>query len=499
MTRPIYSAAESRAIDATAIAAGTPGVTLMERAGRAVADAAVAAASGGRVVVVAGIGQNGGDGFVVGWVLHGQGVPVSVVLVGDRGQVAGDARIHLERLEATGAPTFDVTGADGLAALEATLDGAEVVVDALFGTGLSRPLEGLHADVVARVNEAVAVRIAVDVPSGVHADDGRVLGVAVRADRTICMAGFKRGLVMGEGVEVAGALEACDLGLELGPHGLEAFVAADAAALVPRARAGEHKGARGHVVIVGGAAGTRGAGQLAALGALRAGAGLCTLAAPPDGTGEVPAPMAVMTQALVVGAQLALPAAAAVVVGPGAGRDAQARAVLERALAGAQALVLDADALALLGTELERARRAAPTILTPHPKEAARLLGRTTEEVEADRPAAARALATGTGAVIVLKGARTIVDDGARATVNLGGHPALATGGTGDVLAGVIGALLAQGLVAPVAARVGVHVHARAGELLGARFGGRGAIASDLPEAVALALGELTSPSTERR
>ncbi len=486
----VVTSAEARVLDAATIAdAEASGVqsasaALMVQAGTAVADAVERLADDGRVVVVAGTGQNGGDAFVVGWTLHGRGVPVTIVVVGERADIGGDAKLQLERVSAIAIPSFDVRSEADLAALDLVFDGAAVIVDGMFGIGQGRPIDGFRSMVIGHMNGANARRIAIDVPSGIHPDTGELLGVAVRADLTVAMGGIKRGCVLGAGIDYSGELDVCDLwdGRAAGAE-VSAFARAEARATRPSARASEHKGQRGRVIVVGGNPGKRGAGQLAALGALRAGAGLCTLAAWPDRSGEVPAPDVVMTEALTAGQVPTVPDGAVVVLGPGLGTDAAAAALTKAVLALGAPTVADADALATVPV--------GATVVTPHPKEAARLLGRSVDEIERDRVGAVQALAAATGAVAVLKGARTLVCDGSSTTMNLGGSSALATGGTGDVLAGVIAALLAQGLSPGDAARLGVYAHARAGELLEERFGPRGALASDVPEAIALALSEL--------
>jgi hydroxyethylthiazole kinase-like uncharacterized protein yjeF len=307
------------------------------------------------------------------------------------------------------------------------------------------------------------------------------------------MGPLKIGLVSAPGFARCGAVATADIGI---PPALVAASSVgaglvereDVARWLPRAGMLDHKGTRGHVVVVGGAPEYRGAGRLAANAALRAGAGLVTLA----GSGVVEAADSVMTKSL---ADLApfLAGKSAVVIGPGLGRDS--RAWVDEVLASGIPAVLDADALNVLAPE-DIAAAAGPIVITPHPGEAGRLLGIATAEIEADRLAAARALATRTHAVVVLKGARTLVCDGtlgdAFCAINPTGGPALATAGSGDVLAGAIGALLAQGLAAGDAARAGVYVHGRAGERLAEVHGARGAVSSDLPSAIAAAIAELS-------
>ena len=499
--QPVVTVAEMRALErATIDELGLPGLVLMDTAGRAAAAAVARAAPAGPVVVVCGPGNNGGDGMVVARVLAEAGRDVVTLLVAARDAIKGDAATELAVLERAGGVILPGATAAELEAAADALAGAAVVVDAVFGLGQTRDVANHHAAVVAAIERAPGVVVAIDQPTGIETDTGRVLGVAVTADVTVTFGALKIGVVAAPGFVHAGVVEVADIGIprrliDASAIGAGLWEAADARRAVPRAHPTEHKGTRGHVVVVGGAPGTRGAGRLAALGALRAGAGLCTLAAPADANGELAAPDPVMTAVVDDAASVAaaIGGRSAVVVGPGMGRDDRARARLEAVLAGGVPAVVDADALFLLGGRLDAVAGAAgPAILTPHPKEAARLLGSTVADVERDRLAAARALATRSRAVVVLKGARTVVCDGTLGdefcTLNPTGSPALATGGTGDVLAGVIGALVAQGLGPGDAARLGVWVHGAAGEALARTYGARGAIASDLPEAVARAI-----------
>ena len=519
---PVVTAAQMRALDrATIDDLGLPAVTLMETAGRAVADAALRmlGARRGHVVVVCGPGNNGGDGFVAARVLRDRGLDAVVYLSAAREAVRGDARTHLEILERAGGIVRLIATPDQLAALVPVADAALVpvadavlVIDALFGVGLARPIEGHLAGVVAMMQRAGRV-LAVDIPSGLDADTGRALGVAVTAERTVTMAVHKIALVSSPGFARAGHVEVADIGI---PPAMIAAAsraslveAGDVARWLPHPQSTEHKGRRGHVLVVGGSPGMRGAGRLAAIAALRAGAGLCTLAA----DGELDAPDPVMTRPLTAGAPLGalLTGKAAVVIGPGLGTTDAAAARVHEVLASGIPTVLDADALNLLAADpASIARAAGPIVLTPHPGEASRLLGTTIADLEADRLAAARALAGKTRAVVVLKGARTIVCDGRSdashtsdhesaagadlpCSINPTGGPALATGGSGDVLAGTIGALLAQGLSAIDAARAGVFVHGAAGDQLAHVHGARGVVSSDLPTAIASAIHALAS------
>jgi len=500
--RRVVTAAEMRALDrATIDDIGLPAMTLMETAGRAVADAAVRMLGAGRghVAVVCGSGNNGGDGFVAARVLRDRGFDAVVYMAAPREAVRGDARAHLEVFERAGGGVRMIDTPEQLAAIDTRVIDAALVIDALFGVGLVRPITDHLAEVVTMMLMAERV-LAVDLPSGLDADTGCVLGTAVIAERTVTMAALKIALVSAPGFARCGEIEVADIGIPAAliaasPGGASVVEAGDVGQWLPRPRLLEHKGRRGHVLVVGGSPGMRGAGRLAAVAALRAGAGLCTLAA----DGDFDAPDSVMTRMLGPRDDLAalLAGKAAVVIGPGLGDGSGADARTREVLAAGVPAVLDADALNAMAADPPAIGRATgPIVVTPHPGEASRLLGTSVADIEANRLEAARALAAKTRAVVVLKGARTIVCDGLTAdrhcAINPTGGPALATGGSGDVLAGTIGALLAQGLSAVDAARAGVYVHGAAGDQLAEAHGARGVLSSDLPEAIAAAIRALS-------
>lgn len=504
---PVVTAAEMRALDrATIEEVGIPGFTLMETAGRAVVDVALAmlgavgsvAPSSGQpgVAIICGPGNNGGDGFVIARVLRGRGVDAIAYLAVPRDAIAGHARQHLDVLERSGGVVLSIATPQTLDEHRAAITGARLAVDALFGIGTVRPITGHLAAVVAAINSSPC-RLAVDIPSGIETDTGKTMGVAVDAHRTVTMGPLKIGLVGAPGFARCGEITQADIGI---PPALIAASSVraglveptDVARWLPRAGALDHKGTRGHVLVVGGVPEYRGAGRLAAVAALRAGAGLVTLA----GTGVVEAADSIMTRSVTELASV-LAGKAAVVIGPGFGMHHEtARPWIAEVLAAGVPAVLDADVLNLLAATPETiAGAAGAVVITPHPGEAARLLASTTAEVEGDRLAAARTLAAKTHAVVVLKGARTIVCDGTLGddfcAINPTGGPALATAGSGDVLAGTIGALLAQGVAACDAARAAVYVHGRAGDRLTTVHGVRGVVSSDLPAAIAAAIAEL--------
>ncbi|HEX7124849.1 MAG TPA: NAD(P)H-hydrate dehydratase [Thermodesulfobacteriota bacterium] len=496
-------------LDRESAAAGGPATPeLMERAGRAAFEAICrrfASEWAGRVALLCGPGNNGGDGFVVARHLVSAGArSVRPLLVGRRDQVRGDAARALAALEAA-APGLLAEAPDEAALVAALPPAVDLAVDALFGTGLARPLEGVHRRAVEWLNGCGAPVVALDLPSGVHAGTGAVLGVAVRARLTVTFGLAKLGLALDPGASLAGRVEVVDIGhpralLDAAPGDRlldRDEVAPALARLLPRDPAG-HKGTYGHVLVVAGAQGTAGAAALAALGALRAGAGLVTVAAPASLRPALETKLwEAMVRPLPEGPDGALDASAlpllvelaaardAVVLGPGlTTRPGAVTVVRELARRVERPLLLDADGLnALGGAEGLAALKGAagPRVLTPHPGEMGRLLGRTTREVEADRPAAAREAARLSGAIALLKGHRTLVarPDGALA-VNSTGNPAMASGGMGDVLSGVIGALLGQGLDAASAAELGAYLHGAAGDLGAEEVGPAGLLATDL-------------------
>jgi hydroxyethylthiazole kinase-like uncharacterized protein yjeF len=498
----LVSAADMRALDARTIAQGTPGLVLMERAGRAAARAARARLGRrrGPVVVACGRGNNGGDGFVAARLLRAEGRRVEVWLLGSEDAVRGDAAAMLARWRRTGGRPRPLETAADVETFAAHCRRAVLVVDALFGTGLNAPLVGMAANVVDAINRAGAAVLAIDVPSGLSSDTGQPLGLAVRAAATVTFGLPKIGLCVPPGNEYAGELRVADIGLAA-PLADEERTAVElleapvvGGLLAPRASTA-HKGTFGHVLVVAGSRGKLGAGLLAAEGAARGGAGLTTLAVPASlqplvdgrvaevmtagigdgGAGIVEPPDEAELAALVRGRT-------AVVCGPGLGPGVGPRALVEALLRVAEVpMVLDADGLnAVAGTRLLEGRRC-PVVLTPHPGEMARLLGGTTTDVQADRLGVARRFADEHGVVVVLKGAGTVLaaPDG-RCAISPTGNPGLATGGSGDVLAGVVGGLLAQGLAPFEAASFGVFAHGRAADAIAERRGTVGLLARDL-------------------
>jgi hydroxyethylthiazole kinase-like uncharacterized protein yjeF len=490
---------------------GVPGDVLMESAGRAVAEAvlrSMADDSSRAVRVVCGPGNNGGDGLVAARQLHLVGVDVRVRMLGDPDRISGDARVNLDRAQRLGV-AFEAAGVP--------LPARGVVVDALFGVGLSRELQGSFAQGIEQLNAAreearggLAV-IAVDVPSGLCADTGQPMGVAIRADETISMGLPKLGLSLEPGRSLAGRVRVARIGIaDEAPevlHRAELWTAAAVARKLPVRPVEGHKGTFGHVLLVAGSEGKTGAAALAALGAARGGSGLVTIACPAalNDILEVKCTEA-MTSPVAGTAERALAAAAedsilvlaaerdVVAMGPGVGRSFET-ASLMRALAKHldRPLVVDADGLFALCQEPQALlSRQAPTVLTPHPGEAAALLGCRPEQVNGDRVGAARSLAETTGAVVLLKGAASVAaSPEGHVIVNPTGGPGLAAAGTGDVLLGLVAAFLAQGAPALEAAALAAWLHGDSADRLVAARGVAGILASEVADGVPAAVAAL--------
>ncbi|WP_374634150.1 NAD(P)H-hydrate dehydratase [Ferrovibrio sp.] len=481
MSSELLSVTEMAAADRAAIASGIAGEILMEHAGAAVADAVRLNYPHGRVLVLCGPGNNGGDGFVAARILKAAGWPVRLVLLGERSALKGDAALMASRW-------------DGPVLLpgEADFSAADVIVDALFGAGLSKPIEGKAADLVQAANTSGKPIVAVDLPSGVGGDDGLPRGVAIKADRSVTFFRLKPGHLLLPGRLLCGPVALADIGI---PPAVLGDVAPrqwrndpeNWQGLLPRPKLDGHKYARGHVLVRAGA--QLGAARLAGRAALRIGAGLCTLAVPHAALSQAITPDALMrTEAEGLSGWVAAMRDArrnVFLLGPGSGVSELTRQCVLAALRQRRAVVLDADALSAfegMGPALFAEIRS-PCVLTPHDGEFARLfpdLGRLPDKLARCRAAAERS-----NAVIVLKGPDTVIaappENGmaGRAAINDNAPPDLATAGSGDVLAGICAGLLAQGMPAFDAACAAVWMHGAAGQEVGP-----GLIADDLPEAL---------------
>jgi hydroxyethylthiazole kinase-like uncharacterized protein yjeF len=505
--KPVLSRAEARALDTHAIAScSVPSLVLMENAGRGAADVMErelfgGSAKGRRVVVVAGTGNNGGDGFVVARQLMTRGADVSVWRIGDPARMTSDCRSNAAAFEGIGGKLRNARKGEADEELRHELGACDVIVDALFGTGLDRPigveLEPL-VDLMNASKEGAVRVVSLDVPSGLDADTGQAKGPVIHADLTVTFAHAKLGLLTARGSEFAGSVVVVDIGVPSTPmSGASAFVVEPSdvrTRLLPRSQT-THKYAAGHVAIVAGSLGKTGAAALGALGALRGGAGAATIVTWEDSAAHLESrvleAMVMSLPAASAGEEAlrrcvdaALERRSAVVLGPGLGTGRMARVVAEHVLGAYDGtVVVDADGFSLFRGEPEAFRKAkSRVILTPHAGELGRLLGCSSEAIESSRFAFAREAASKTGAVVLLKGAYTVVADPDGTTVITGeGAPVLATAGSGDVLAGLLGAL-ACSLPPFDAAWVGSFLHGAAGRSWQKSHGDRGMRASEIAD-----------------
>ncbi len=478
----LYTSAQVRAIERTAIETfGLTGYTLMERAGagalRCLRERWPAVR---RIAVICGPGNNGGDGYVLARLARAAGCEVTVLAASAPQRLHGDALRACEDWRAAGGSVHAFT--------PQALEPAEVLVDALLGTGLAGAVREDLTRVIGAINASDRPVLALDVPSGLDADRGEPLGTSVRAECTVTFVALKTGLFLGEGPVLCGMVRLEALGLdalqaERPIPALERLERAELGQVLPRRARAAHKGDFGHVLVIGGGPGMPGAARLAAEAALRVGAGRVTVAVAAQNVAVVVATRPELMCVPLVGAETVQALAArcdVLAVGPGLGQDAWARVALEAALECGKPVVVDADALNLVAATPPRKPR--EWILTPHPGEAARLLGRTAAAVQADRPGALAALVARYGGTVVLKGAGTLLGrSGTVPALCEHGNPGMAGPGMGDVLTGVIAGLLAQCRDPWRAARAGVLIHALAGDAA-ACDGERGMLAGDLIE-----------------
>ena len=500
-------AVDRRAIDEL----GIPGPVLMENAAIGLADAVgenFPAAR--RILILAGPGNNGGDGLALARHLDGRGYELEVFLVG-AARPSGDALLQLEILERAGIHCPQIAAEEEMEPLLLAAARADLLVDALFGTGLSRPLQGLFAAVIAALGELGKDVLAVDLPSGLDASLPRPIGPCLPASVSVTFAAPKIAHLLPPACDLCGRVVITDLGLPAGmvdaaPGSFWVSTPEDlAAALLPRPL-GAHKGDFGHLLLMGGSAGKSGAMVLAARAAVRGGAGLVSVAVPEslldlvDGgslesmTLPLPAQDGAFADSAFAFFSAALAGKTAVALGPGLGRTPAAAALARKIITTSELpLLVDADGLNALEGDLSLlAGRRAPTVLTPHPGEMGRLLGISTAEVEADRIGAVLRAAAASRAVVVLKGRRSLIaSPEGELWINPTGHPLLASGGSGDVLTGLLGAFLAQGYESLAAARLAVYLHGLAAERLASTLGERGARAGDLVEQLPAVLATL--------
>lgn len=480
----LYTAEQTRALDQTAISSGVPGFKLMQRAGHAAFDRLRHRWPDVRcVTVLCGGGNNGGDGFIVAILAQRLEMQVQLLCVGAEDFASG---LSGEALQAWNLLLEEEIPYEHYAEQPFT---GELIVDALLGTGISGAVRGVFQRAIKQINRSDAPVLALDIPSGLCSDTGAIKGVAVRADMTVTFIGVKRGLLTHQGPEYVGEL--LFDGLRVSDDVYESVEVAgfitgadDVSHLLPPRNMAAHKGSCGHVLVIGGDAGMGGAVIMAAQAAGRCGAGLVTVATRASHVSPLltrcPEVMAVGVRS---GAELEpyIERADVLVVGPGLGKNAWGEQLLMTALKSGKSLVLDADALNLLGQRgLFGQLKGGNWVITPHPGEAARLLGCSVADVQADRFASVVALQTAFGGVALLKGPGSLSFDGDAIHLNPTGNPGMASGGMGDVLSGVIGALIAQGLASGDAARLGAWLHGTAADRNAEQKGARGMQATDL-------------------
>ena len=483
LPRNLYTASQVRELDRQTIEEhGIPGLELMERAGSAACEVLHNIwPDAWRIVIVCGTGNNGGDGYVMARLAQHNDKKVVLLQVGDHDNLQGDAKSCAE-MSLNAGVTHDPFSAS-------FLDKADLIIDAMLGTGLDRDVEGQYLDAITAINQAKAPVLSIDIPSGLNADTGQVMGAAIEAHATISFIGVKQGLLTGDGPAYSGNVYFNDLDV---PDEVYAAVSATSCRIdlagqkqhLFQRRASDHKGNFGHTLIVGGDKGFAGAARMAAEAAGRSGAGLVSLA-----TREQHATQIVMCRPEIMahGSEKTgeisslLKRASVVAVGPGLGQGKWGQKMLAAVLETSLPKVIDADALNLIAQDPVHCDN---WVLTPHPGEAARLLGCSTAEIQQDRFAAVTKLQKKYGGVIVLKGAGTLIaseltHDQNHISLCDQGNPGMATGGMGDVLTGIIAGLIAQGLDLLTAAQTGVCVHAKAGDRA-AENGQRGMLAMDL-------------------
>jgi len=500
----IVTAEQMRELDRLTIQKhGVPSLTLMERAGEAIAQAILerfARNAKKGVLVVAGKGNNGGDGLVVARLLKKKRIPTEVALLARRDELSSDASHNLRAYLKHKGKVTEI-GADGLELLSQRISKNALIVDAILGTGMKNEVRGLFAGTITMINTAGLPVVAVDIPSGLDSDRGTPLGVAIRAEMTVALGFPKLGEVTYPGLDYVGNLVVADIGInaqaaaEVAPK-LELLEREMIRCLVPRREPDTHKGTYGHVLVVAGSRGKTGAAILACRAAMRTGAGLATLAAPRSLNSIFAGSLVeVMTEPLRDnGAEEIEPLSDndwrallerknALLFGPGIGVNDTTRNTLRWLLRNLPIpWVIDADGLNNLAIEMDRLRHAkTPPVLTPHPGEMARLTGKKNSDVNADRVGIARSFAIENHCHLVLKGARTVIATaGGKIFINPTGNPGMASGGMGDVLAGILAALLGQGLSAEDAMKLGVYLHGFIGDMVAADKGEIGMIASDI-------------------
>jgi NAD(P)H-hydrate epimerase len=481
---------------------------LMENAGRGIAEAAsrILNDCGGKaVVILAGKGNNGGDGFVAARYLIGEGFRVATFLLGEKNEVKGASRANLDRL---GGLPREIRSKGDFKELKDEILKADLLIDALLGTGVKGSIGGLTAEAITLLNEAQKPIISVDIPSGLDADTGKPLGVCMQARQTVTFGLPKLGLFLYPGKEFAGEVITCDIGIPLElltneELKINLLTDSEISSLFPRRRGDSHKGDYGHIFILAGSTGLTGAAALSSIAAMRTGAGLVTLGIPKSLNPIMEVKLTeVMTLPLPETAEgsLGLGAkekilrmikkASVIALGPGLGVNPETgKLVQELLVAVEKPIVLDADGLNLLNGNISLLKSVrAPLVITPHPGEAGRLIGKKSSEIQSDRIGIVRKIALKSGAIVVLKGAATVIANPRGVWVNPTGNPGMASGGVGDVLTGMIASFIGQGFSSLDAALAAVYIHGKAGDIAAKKVGMYSLIATDIIDNLHIAM-----------
>lgn len=494
---------------------GIPGMLLMENAACAVAAEALSMMGGseGRTVVVAaGRGNNGGDAFAAARLLYSKGASVRVYMMGKKAGLSGDALINMEILERIGVKIIELADSDGLTGFSEELAAADLILDGMFGTGLSRDITGFAAEIIKTINASGKPVLSIDIPSGIDGSDGSIRGICVKADVTVTFCMPKLGLVLSPGCEYAGRLVTADIGIppcvldkqDIRNWIIDSEMVSD---IIPRRKADSNKGDYGRALIITGSTGMTGSGCLASVSALRAGAGLVYTAVPESLAGiyasKLTEPIVIPLKDNGEGRLLAsctdmiasaLEKMDVAAIGPGLTLSEEIREIVEFVIINSKIpLIIDADALNAISADTSVLKKLkTKAVLTPHPGEMARLTGKSIKEVQSDRVGTARRFAEEFGVTVVLKGNRTVVAlaDG-RLFINTTGNAGMATAGTGDVLTGVITGIAAQGVPAEDAAVAGVYLHGLAGDACANYKGMHGIVAGDLADILPITIREI--------
>ena len=513
----VVSALQMKNLDRRAIEEfGIQGIVLMENAGRATIEAIdkyFSPLSMRKIIIIAGSGNNGGDGFVIGRHLFNRGVDVEAFLLGPKAKVNGEAQVNLELYQKL-RPVQELHCREDIIKFQNLLDHADLIIDAILGTGLNTEVRGLYRDIIERINSLPTPVVSIDIPSGIDAGTGKVLGTAVYADLTVTFGLPKIGLVIYPGIERAGILEVADISI---PSYLvreenitvELLDAHDLVPLLRQRDRNSHKGTYGHALIIAGSVGKTGAAALASNAALRIGAGLVTLGIPASLNPVMEVKLTeVMTEPLAETdfqtlSTNALPriqelceGKKVLALGPGISTHPETRSVVLHIIRNSRIpLVVDADGINALGEKPSVLHEAhCPIVLTPHPGEMARLLGISIQEVQDDRIGVSKKFAQEYGVVLVLKGARTIIaEPNGTIYINSTGNPGMASGGTGDVLTGMIAGLTAQGYTMGEASRLGAFLHGYIADGITEQRGEAGLTATDILDRIPVTFKEVMS------